>query len=183
MKWLTVAKVLQIHERSLEESGGDPGIREPALLDSAVAQPRARFGGKDLYPGIADKAAVLAFSLVMNHPFVDGNKRTGYAAMMMFLSRNDHTIITSIDERESIFVSLAAGTLNANSSTLGSVLGPSGRSPENGRAGPDAVPILPRPVRDEQPVPGPLDAERPDHFKRDPGPIRKPDSDFCRQYR
>jgi death-on-curing protein len=82
------------------------------MLDSAVVQPRASLDGKDLYSGIADKAAALAFSLVMNHPFVDGNKRTGYAAMMMFLSRNGHTIITSIDERESIFVSLAAGTLD-----------------------------------------------------------------------
>jgi death on curing protein len=111
MKWLTVKKVLEIHERSLEESGGDPGVRDQRMLESAVAQPRASFDGKDLYPGIADKAAALAFSLVMNHPFVDGNKRTGYAAMMMFLGRNGHTIITTIDERESIFVSLAAGNL------------------------------------------------------------------------
>ena len=112
MRWLTVEKVLEIHERSLEESGGDPGVRDQGLLESAVAQPRAGFGGKELYLDIADKAAALAFSLVRNHPFVDGNKRTGYAAMMMFLSRNGHTIITTIDERESIFVSLAAGPLS-----------------------------------------------------------------------
>ena len=61
---------------------------------------------------MADKAAALAFSLVMNHPFADGNKRTGYAAMMMFLSRNGHTIKASIDERESIFLRLAAGDLD-----------------------------------------------------------------------
>ena len=65
---------------SLEEYGGDPGVRDQGLLESAVAN-RARFGGKDLYPGIAEKAAALAFSLVMNHPFFDGNKRTGYGAM------------------------------------------------------------------------------------------------------
>jgi death-on-curing protein len=111
MKWLTVKKVLEIHDRSLLESGGDPGVRDQGLLESAVAQPRARFGGKDLYPDIADKAAALAFSLVRNHPFVDGNKRTGYAAMMMFLSRNGYTIVAPIDEREWIFVSLAAGEL------------------------------------------------------------------------
>ena len=112
MKWLTVKTVLEVHDRSIKESGGDPGVRDQGLLESAVAQPRAGFGGKDLYPEIADKAAALAFSLVRNHPFVDGNKRTGYAAMMMFLSRNDHTIIAPIDERESIFVSLAAGELD-----------------------------------------------------------------------
>jgi death on curing protein len=62
------------------------------LLDSAVAQLRAGFVGKDFYPDLAEKAAALAFSLVMNHPFADGNKRTGYGAMMRFLSRNGHTI-------------------------------------------------------------------------------------------
>ena len=77
MKWLTVKKVLEIHDRSLLESGGDAGVRDQGLLESAVAQPRARFDGKDLYPDIAEKAAALAFSLVKNHPFVDGNKRTG----------------------------------------------------------------------------------------------------------
>jgi death on curing protein len=76
MKWLTVEKVLAIHDRSLLESGGDPGVRDQGLLESAVAQPRARFGGKNLYPDIAAKAAALAFSLVRNHPFVDGNKDT-----------------------------------------------------------------------------------------------------------
>ena len=75
MKWLTVEKVLKIHDRSLLESGGDPGVRDQGLLESAIAQPRARFDGKDLYPDIADKAVALAFSLVRNHPFVDGNKR------------------------------------------------------------------------------------------------------------
>lgn len=111
MKWLTLKTVLEIHDRSILESGGDPGVRDRGLLESAVAQPRARFTGKDLYPEIADKAAALAFSLVRNHPFADGNKRTGYAAMMMFLSRNGFTIRASIDEREKIFVNLAAGGL------------------------------------------------------------------------
>ena len=87
-----------IHERSLAEYGGDPGVRDQGLLESAVAQPRARFGGNDLYPSIAEKAAALAFSLVKNHPFFDGNKRTGYGAMMMFLSRNGHTINAPLDE-------------------------------------------------------------------------------------
>ena len=76
MKYLNVTHVLRIHARSIEQFGGDPAIRDLGLLESAVAQPRAGFGGKDLYPELADKAAALAFSLVMNHPFADGNKRT-----------------------------------------------------------------------------------------------------------
>jgi death on curing protein len=112
MKYLKVEQVLKTHVWAIEQSGGDPGVRDLGLLESAVAQPRAGFGGKDLYPELADKAAALAFSLVKNHPFADGNKRTGYAAMMMFLSRNGHTVEAPIDERESIFLQLAAGDLD-----------------------------------------------------------------------
>jgi death-on-curing protein len=111
MKYLTVKQVLKIHARSIEQFGGDSTVRDLGMLESAVAQPRARFGGKRLYPKLADKAA-LAFSLVMNHPFADGNKRTGYGAMMRFLSRNGHTIAGPLAEHESVFLSLAAGDLD-----------------------------------------------------------------------
>jgi death-on-curing protein len=76
MKYLTVEQVMRIHARSIAQFGGDAGVRDLGLIDSAVAQPRASFGGKDLYPTLAEKAAALAFSLVKNHPFADGNKRT-----------------------------------------------------------------------------------------------------------
>jgi death on curing protein len=112
MKYLNVEQVLAIHARSIEQFGGDPTIRDPGLLDSAVAQPRSRFGGKDLYPSLEEKAVALAFSLVKNHPFADGNKRTGYGAMMSFLSRNGHRIGGSLAEHESIFLQLAAGELD-----------------------------------------------------------------------
>jgi death on curing protein len=112
MKYLKVEQVLRTHLRVVEQSGGDPGVRDLGLLESAVAQPRAAFGGKDFYPELAQKAVALAFSLVKNHPFADGNKRTGYAAMKMFLSRNGHTIEAPLDERESIFVQLASGQLD-----------------------------------------------------------------------
>jgi death-on-curing protein len=62
------------------------------MLESALAQPRATFGGTDLYPGLIEKAAALGFSLVMGHPFVDGNKRTGHAAMETFLILNGHEL-------------------------------------------------------------------------------------------
>jgi death-on-curing protein len=112
MKYLSLKTVLAIHERSLEEYDGDPGVRDQGLLESAVAQPRARFGGEELYGTLAEKAAALTFSLVKNHPFFDGNKRTGYGAMLMFLSRNGHTIDAPLEEHESTFVSLAAGIMS-----------------------------------------------------------------------
>jgi death on curing protein len=110
MKYLNVTQVLRIHARSIELFGGDPTIRDPGMLESAVAQPRAAFG-RDLYPELADKAAALAFSLVMNHPFADGNKRTGYGAMLRSLSRNGYTVGGSSADHESVFLRLAAGEL------------------------------------------------------------------------
>jgi death-on-curing protein len=112
MKYLSLDTVLGIHDRSLEGYGGDPGVRDEGLLDSAVAQPRAGFGGHELYPSLAEKAAALAFSLVMNHPFVDGNKRTGYGAMLMFLIRNGYIIDAPLAEHENTFLRLAAGELS-----------------------------------------------------------------------
>jgi death-on-curing protein len=112
MKYLSLKTVLAIHERSLEEYGGNPGVRNKGLLESAVAQLRARFGGEELYPSLAEKAAALALSVVKKHPFFDGNKRTGYGAMLMFLSRNGHTIDAPLDEHEAAFFSLAAGTMS-----------------------------------------------------------------------
>jgi death on curing protein len=112
MKYLKIKQVLKIHTRSIEQFGGDPTVRDLGMLESAVAQPRAGFGGRALYPTLADKAAALAFSLVMNHPFADGNKRTGYGATMQFLSRNGYTIKAPKDERETVFLRLAAGELD-----------------------------------------------------------------------
>lgn len=78
-------------------------------LDSALAQPRMTFSGEDLYPTIAEKAAALGFSLIRNHPFVDGNKRTGHAAMEVFLILNGYEIDASVDEQEQVILQLAAG--------------------------------------------------------------------------
>ncbi len=94
----------------IEQSGGSHGIRDENL-DSAVVQPMMAFGGQELYPTIVEKAAALAFSLVMNHPFVDGNKRIGHAAMETFLVLNGHEINARVDEQEPVFLSLAAGKL------------------------------------------------------------------------
>ena len=112
MKYLGVRQVLRIHERVIETSGGDPTILDLARIDAAVAQPRMTFGGASLYPTLAAKAAAPAFALVKGHPFLDGNKRTGQAAKRMFLRRNRHEIAASADEREAVFVGLAAGAID-----------------------------------------------------------------------
>jgi death-on-curing protein len=112
MKYLNVKRVLRIHSRSIEQFGGDPALRDLGMLESAVAQPRAGFGGEALYPSLAEKAAALAFSLVMNHPSADGNKRTGYGAMMSFLNRNGHTISGPLAEHISVFLRLAASEMD-----------------------------------------------------------------------
>lgn len=85
------------------------GIRDIGGLESAVAQPRATFDGKDLYPDLIEKAATLGFSIIMNHPFIDGNKRTGHAALEVFLLLNGYEINASVDDQEKIILGLASG--------------------------------------------------------------------------
>ncbi len=74
MRYLTLNEVLQLHERILIQSGGSSGIRDVGGLESALAQPRMTFDGEELYPTIVEKAASMGFSIIQNHPFVDGNK-------------------------------------------------------------------------------------------------------------
>jgi death-on-curing protein len=83
--FLDLEEVLDLHETSIARYGGDAAIRDPGLLKSAIAQPGAAVGGQFLHPDLPSMAAALLFSLVMNHPFVDGNKRTGAAAARVFL--------------------------------------------------------------------------------------------------
>ena len=80
-----------------------------------MAQPQQTFGGEDLYPSLAAKAGTMAFSLVMNHPFIDGNKRIGHAAMEAFLMSNGYEIVADVDEQERLFLQLAAGSIARDS--------------------------------------------------------------------
>jgi len=112
MRYLTLGEVVALHRRLMATTGGTSGIRDLGLLESALAQPRASFGGDDLYPGVIDKAAALGFSLVMGHPFVDGNKRTGHAAMETFLVLNGYELNAPVDEQERVMLELAAGELS-----------------------------------------------------------------------
>ena len=112
MRYLTLAEIVHLHRLITEATGGASGIRELGTLESAVAQPKATFDTNELYPSLTDKAAVLCFSIVQGHPFVDGNKRTGHAAMSTFLFLNGAEIDASIDEQEQIILALASGQMN-----------------------------------------------------------------------
>lgn len=103
-------EVLELHHRIIEQSSGVFGIRDLGLLDSAIAQPRMTFGGEDLYPSLFEKAA-LGFSIIMNHPFVDGNKRTDHASAETFLILHGMEISALVDEQERIVLAIASGEL------------------------------------------------------------------------
>lgn len=110
-RFLTVDEVVALHRLVVDQSGGARGIRDPAGLASSVAQPRMTFAGRDLYPTLVEQAAAIGFSLVSNHPFVDGNKRVGHAAMETFLLLNGLELLATVDEQETIVLGLAAGSV------------------------------------------------------------------------
>jgi death-on-curing protein len=109
MRYLTLHEVLEAHERILQQSGGEPSVLNLGALESALAQPRMTFDGQDLYSTLVEKAAALGFSLIQNHPFVDGNKRTAHAAMETFLVLNSYQIVATVEEQEDIILKVAAG--------------------------------------------------------------------------
>lgn len=109
MRYLTFAEVLEVHRRVVSETGGATALRDLGALESATAQPRASFGGGDLYPTVEEKAAALAFSLIQNHPFIDGNKRIGHAAMEIFLVLNGKELNADPDDSERIILAVASG--------------------------------------------------------------------------
>ena len=112
MRYLTLAEVLDLHRRVMTQSGGSAGVRDLGGLISAVAQPRVTFEGRDLHPTVADKAAALCFSIISNHPFVDGNKRAGHAAMETFLVLNGYEVSAPLDESERVILDAASGLLS-----------------------------------------------------------------------
>jgi death-on-curing protein len=100
MRYLTLGEVVTLHRAVVAATGGADGIRDLSGLESALAQPKATFDGVDLYPTVIDKAATLAFSLALNHPFVDGM-----------------TIEASTDEQEQLMLNLAGGNLSRDTLT------------------------------------------------------------------
>lgn len=107
MNYLTPEQVLFIHYRLIEETGGSHGIRDTKMLQSAVARPMAVFSRKELYPDIFLKAATLMHSIIKNHPFVDGNKRTAITAASIFLLRNNCRLTASNKELQRFTLNVA----------------------------------------------------------------------------
>jgi len=110
-EFLTLDDVLELHEEMINVIGGAHGVKDANLLDSALAQPQMTFGGEDFYPTAAEKAAALAFSLIQNHPFNDGNKRAGHAAMVLFLDLNGYDFADDLDEQERVILAVAGSTM------------------------------------------------------------------------
>jgi death on curing protein len=109
VRYLTLGEVLELHRLVLAQTGGGWGLRDLGALEAAVAQPRQTFEGRDLYPTLVEKAAALGFSLIQNHPFVDGNKRVGHAAVETFLLLNGHELQASVAEAEAVVLRVAGG--------------------------------------------------------------------------
>jgi len=107
-EYLGVEQVLALHAALLEATGGAPGLRDKGLLESAIARPAASFGGQDLYPSLAAKAASLMESLVGNHPFVDGNKRIAIATTELLLQINGYRLIADDETLEEMTLAAAA---------------------------------------------------------------------------
>jgi len=113
MRFVSLVEIIGLHFRVRESGGGGAGgIRDLGALESAVSQPHAKFSGADLYPTLFRKAAALGHSLVCNHPFVDGNKRVGHAALEVMLILNGYEIVCSADEQEELFLNLAKGEVS-----------------------------------------------------------------------
>ena len=111
MKILTKAQVLMLHEQLIDETGGSHGLRNEGLLESALASLFQEFASFSPYPTVQQKAARLGFSLVMNHPFIDGNKRIGAHAMLTLLALNGIEIDCTQKELSDIILDVAAGNI------------------------------------------------------------------------
>lgn len=111
---ITVEKVLIIHDLLIERFGGNSGVRDRGLLESAVNRPLQTFDTEDLYATLVEKGAAIMESIVRNHPFVDGNKRTGYTLMRLFLLHYDCDIDASENEKYDFVISIAGGKISFN---------------------------------------------------------------------
>lgn len=111
--YLSVEQLLRIHAQQASRFGGATGVRDEGALEAAVARPQATFGGEDLYPDLAAKAAALLHSLVASHPLVDGNKRTAAMAAELLLLFNGYELAATDDMFEEVVMATARGQLDA----------------------------------------------------------------------
>ncbi len=111
--YLSLEQALELHRVQIRRFGGSARLRDRGALEAALARPQMTFGGEDLYPDVASKAAALMHSLVMNHPFVDGNKRVGAHASVLFLLSNDVEPTFRPGELVDITLAVARGEVSA----------------------------------------------------------------------
>lgn len=114
MKVLTKRQILMLHSALIQQTGGSDGVRDEGLLDSAIHAPFQTFADQELYPSLLEKAARLGFGLICNHPFLDGNKRIGTHAMLVFLDINQISLSYEDDDLIATILQVASGTLNYN---------------------------------------------------------------------
>ena len=107
MNYLNINQILAIYNEVIEQTGGSRGIRDMSLLESAVARPQGSFAGEEFYPGVFSKATALGHSIICNHSFVDGNKRTGYMAMRLFLNINGYDLKAPLKEKYKFVMEIA----------------------------------------------------------------------------
>lgn len=112
VQYVSLVDALAIHELSIRRYGGIEGTRDEGLLESALAQPQQTFDGVELYPSLAEKAARYAFGIVNNHPFADGNKRTGAAVLAVFLRANGVRFKPRLLNMQEQIIALADGSLS-----------------------------------------------------------------------
>ena len=115
--YLNEKDIIQIHYDVIDIAGGASGIRIYAGIESAVTAPQAVYYDTEIYPTLADKAAIYCFELVTQHPLIDGNKRVGHGAMVNFLFMNGHIIDADDDEQEEIILAVASGQLTKEAFT------------------------------------------------------------------
>jgi death-on-curing protein len=117
-QYLSAEQILFIHARLIEETGGESGIHDLGLLRSAAARPQATFDQQELHPDIFSKAAALLESLVNNHPFVDGNKRTGITSTVLFLQANGYQFSASQEDLAAFTLAVAKGAKTLESMVI-----------------------------------------------------------------
>lgn len=118
IQYLSVEQVLAAHVELIKRYGGKQGVRDRGLLGSAVFRPQASAFGQEAYPTLFEKCAVLGYSLIQNHPFLDGNKRTGFAAMHLMLLINGYDLTSSTTEEVEMTENVASGKMYESEITL-----------------------------------------------------------------
>jgi death on curing protein len=106
---IPLEEILSLHKRSIEVYGGSHGLRDIEMLESAIARPFQTFGGEDLYPTIIEKAAALGESIIKNHPFIDGNKRTGFLAIVALIESSGYAFVAKEDEAYRFIIQISTG--------------------------------------------------------------------------